>query len=86
MNARSAKPSTPVRVGDTVRIRIDGRERLVEVREPIIKRVGAARAAECLIDHSPPVIRADHAVAPRERGSGRPTKRERRQLDRLRGR
>lgn len=86
MNARSAKPSTPVRVGDTVRIRIDGRERLVEVREPIIKRVGAARAAECLIDHSPPVIRADHEVAPRERGSGRPTKRERRQLDRLRGR
>lgn len=86
VNGRGAKASTPVRSGDSVRIRLGGRERLFEVREPIIKRVGATRAAECLIDHSPPVEPEERTIAHRERGTGRPTKRERRQLDRLRGR
>ena len=45
----------------------------------------AKDAVECYIDHSPPVER--HVEDPafrRERGTGRPTKRDRRQLDRLR--
>jgi ribosome-associated heat shock protein Hsp15 len=86
VNGRPAKPATTVAVGDRVEARVHGRERVLEVARVIDKRVGAAIAAECLRDHSPPVPERDRApmVAARERGAGRPTKRERRQLDRWR--
>lgn len=85
VNAKSAKPSTPVRVGDTVVARVGRRERVVEVVRVIDKRVGAPVAAECLIDNSPPVERDDdQPVFVRDAGTGRPTKRDRRYLDRLR--
>ena len=82
------KPAALVRVGDEVRVMIGSRERIVEVTKIIEKRVGASVAAECLIDRSPPPSPREFVapVAVRDRGSGRPTKRERRQLDRLRGR
>lgn len=54
-----------------------------------MKRVGAATAVECYVDHSPPPPERDVTrplFAVRERGAGRPTKRDRRQIDRLRGR
>ena len=52
----------------------------------IDKRVGAAVAVGCYIDHTPPEPEQDRVrVAVRERGSGRPTKRDRRLLDRWRG-
>lgn len=84
-----AKPSAPVKVGDTIRVRAADRERVVEVARLIDKRVAAAIAAECLVDHSPPPPPPDPATAAvpaRERGAGRPSKRERRQLERARGR
>ncbi len=88
VNGKPIKPASPVRVGDEVRVMRAGRERIVEVTKIIEKRVGAAVAAECLIDRSPPPPPREFVapVAVRERGSGRPTKKERRQLDRLRGR
>ena len=86
VNGKSAKPSTPVAVGSTVEARAHGRHRIFEVTQVIDKRVGAAIAAGCYVDHSPPEPEQDRVrVASRERGSGRPTKRERRQLDRWRG-
>jgi ribosome-associated heat shock protein Hsp15 len=87
VNDVTAKPAQLVGPGDEVRVRLDGRERIVEVLRPIAKRVGAAIASECLIDRSPPPPpRETVAALPvRDRGTGRPTKRERRQLDRLRG-
>jgi ribosome-associated heat shock protein Hsp15 len=88
VNDAVAKPATPVRVGDTVRARVGDRERIVEVTSLLTKRVGAAAASECFVDHSPPppdrTIEAP--VFARDRGAGRPTKRDRRQLDKLRGR
>ncbi len=87
INGVTVKPSRPVVPGDRVRARVGDRERIVEVVRVIAKRVGAPVAAQCLIDHSPaPVPRAELGVPVRDRGAGRPTKRERRQLDRLRGR
>jgi ribosome-associated heat shock protein Hsp15 len=86
VNGKPAKPAAPVRVGDRVEARVQGRERILEVVRIIDKRVGAPIAAECLVDHSPPVVR-DEAATPlfeRDRGAGRPTKRDRRDLDRLR--
>ena len=87
LNGAPAKPSSTVRVGDRITARID-RERIVEVVQVIEARVGASAAAECLIDHSPPVPDRTQ-VAPvfaRDPAAGRPTKRERRQLDRFRNR
>lgn len=87
VNGRPAKPATPVVVDDRVAAYLNGVHRDLQVVDPITKRVGAALAAACYIDHTPPPA-ADDAVgfALRERGSGRPTKKDRRQMDRLRGR
>lgn len=88
INDGAAKPASPVSAGDRVSIRADGWDRVVEVVRIIDKRVGAPIAAECLIDHSPPRPPKEEAVMvfERDRGAGRPTKRDRRALDRLRGR
>ena len=85
VNRAPAKSSTPVKVGDRVEAFVE-RQRILEVAVVIDKRVGAVVAATCLIDHSPPapVVKRLPRVAVRERGAGRPTKRERRELDRLR--
>ena len=88
VNGRSVKPAQAIRVGDQVRIRHDGRERVVVVAQIIAKRVGAAVAAECYIDKSPPPPPRTEVVpiAVRPRGAGRPTKRERRSIEKLFGR
>jgi ribosome-associated heat shock protein Hsp15 len=85
INDDRAKPASVVRVGDQVRLRYEGRERIVVVRRVVRKRVGAAVAQECLTDNSPPPPPRESLVpiARRERGAGRPTKRERRELERL---
>lgn len=86
VNGKTAKPSTPVRAGDHVEARIHQRERILDVVSVISKRVGAALAVEHYVDHSPPEPEREAVVFARERGAGRPTKRDRRQLDKLRGR
>lgn len=84
VNGLSAKPSTKVRAGDRVEAFIADRERIVEVVRPIESRVGAPVAATCYVDHSPPVVRqAGPEVSP-VRGEGRPSKRLRREFERLR--
>ena len=85
VNGSPAKPSTKVRVGDRVEVRIADRERVVEVVRPIESRVGAPVAATCYEDHSPPPVVTE--VRPgimAVRGEGRPSKRLRRELERLR--
>ena len=85
VNDRGAKPSTPVKIGDRVAVRVEHSDRMLEVVRVIDKRVGAPVAAECLIDHSPVVEREPYVpVFVRDPGAGRPTKRDRRILDRLR--
>ena len=86
VNRAPAKASTQVKVGDRVEAFIE-RPRVLEVAGIIDKRVGAAVAAKNLIDHSPPapVVKRQPRMPKREPGAGRPTKRERRQLDRFKG-
>ena len=88
VNGSPAKPSTKVRAGDRVRAFVAERERVIEVVRPIESRVGAPAAATCYVDHSPPVVpEAVPGAGPgivRIRGEGRPGKRLRRELERLR--
>ncbi|MDH6131389.1 ribosome-associated heat shock protein Hsp15 [Kitasatospora sp. MAA4] len=84
VNGERVKPAQSIRVGDEVRVRQDGRERIVVVRDTVRKRVGPPVAAECYVDNSPPPAPEDAvAVGRRDRGTGRPTKRDRRELERL---
>jgi ribosome-associated heat shock protein Hsp15 len=88
VNGRPAKAATPVRAGDRVEAYLAQWQRVVDVVQPIDKRVGAKIAADCLVDHSEPRPPRDFAPPPfrRDPGTGRPTKRDRRRLDRLRNR
>jgi ribosome-associated heat shock protein Hsp15 len=87
VNGATAKPATSVRVGDRVTARANRVRRELEVVQLIDKRVGPPVAVTCFVDHTPPAPDADRVrVAERERGAGRPTKRDRRELDRLRDR
>ena len=84
----AVKAAASVRVGDEVRVKIHGFDRVLRVKAVLRKRVGAPVAATAYEDLTPPHVNLlnDAPVFARERGSGRPTKRDRRQLDALRGR
>ncbi|MBC2874419.1 MULTISPECIES: RNA-binding S4 domain-containing protein [Streptomyces] len=88
INGERAKPAQPLKTGDEVRLFHAGRERIVVVSRLVRKRVGAPAAAECYIDNSPPAPPREviAAMGVRDRGAGRPTKRERREMEQLRGR
>ncbi|PNH79061.1 RNA-binding S4 domain-containing protein [Arthrobacter sp. AFG20] len=86
INGNPAKASQSLVPGDTVRVRQPGFERILEVRRLIAKRVGAEAASHCFTDHTPPRPVAPALGLPqRDRGAGRPTKKDRREMERLRG-
>lgn len=85
--ARTTAPSQLVRPGDVATIALDRQVRLLKVAG-FAERRGDAEAARVLFeDLTPPPPPADESpkVAAREPGSGRPTKRDRRAIDRLFG-
>jgi ribosome-associated heat shock protein Hsp15 len=84
VNGSPAKSSTKVRAGDRVEALIADRGRVIEVVRPIESRVGAPAAATCYVDHSPPVVTVAEPGMMPVRGEGRPGKRLRRELERLR--
>src|SRR5665647_2542802 len=86
VNGDRAKAAQPVHIGDEIRVRTAGFDRILVVSKIVSKRVGGAVAAECFVDKTPPPPpREEVALVPmRDRGAGRPTKRERRDIDRLR--
>jgi len=88
VNAASAKPAQSVKVGDTIRVRDSRGERIVRVVGLIDKRVGAPVAVTMYDDLTPPAPPREERVTTgtRDRGTGRPTKRDRRQVERLMGR
>jgi ribosome-associated heat shock protein Hsp15 len=77
--------SQPVKAGDVITVALDRRVRILKVRG-FAERRGSAEAAQALFeDLTPPPEPTAVAEPPsgREAGSGRPTKRDRRALDRL---
>ncbi len=84
MNDKLAKAAQIVVPGDTIRVRQAGFDRILEVSAVLAKRVGADIAARCYIDHTP--VRPKEAIPQvpvRDRGTGRPTKKDRREMERL---
>lgn len=87
LNGDPTKPAHAVKPGDRVSVREPGWVREFEVVELLSKRVGPVPARAAYVDHSgdrPAHLSA--AVGRRDRGAGRPTKRDRREIDRLMGR
>ncbi|MDO4252938.1 MAG: RNA-binding S4 domain-containing protein [Rothia sp. (in: high G+C Gram-positive bacteria)] len=87
VNDSQVKPSQKVGPGDYVRVRYPGYERVFLVEKTISKRVGAPIAQTCYQDLSEPkpAYLSSGLMPRREPGSGRPTKKERRELEKLRG-
>ena len=84
-NGEPVKAAFKVRVGDEVRLRIEGFDRVLGVVLLLSKRVSYPQARTAYDDRTPERPRMHIPVAMRDKGSGRPTKKERRELDRLRG-
>ncbi len=87
VNGSPAKPAMSLGVGDRVAVFVHDRHRDVEVVNLIIKRVGASVAVEAYVDHTPPAPpRQQLGAVFRPASTGRPTKKDRRETDRLRRR
>ena len=87
VNGTKVKASHQVKMGDRVEALTPAGPKIYVVTRLIAKRVGATVAAGCFDDHSPPPLpRAERpaVVAQRDPGAGRPTKRDRRQIEAFR--
>jgi ribosome-associated heat shock protein Hsp15 len=84
VNGQPVRASHAVRVGDEVHASAPRGELVLEIAALSERRLGAEKARELYVDHSPPPLPREPRLAPRERGAGRPTKAERRAIDRLR--
>ena len=86
---RVTAPSQAVRTGDVVTIALDRAVRVLKVQGFAEHRGGAVEARVLYEDLAPPPPRTSESetvpVAERDEGSGRPTKRERRAIDRFTG-
>src|SRR5262245_11744256 len=86
VNDQAVKPSRTIRPGDHLVISLPGGKRIVRVVEISERRGPGSEAAGLYEDLTPPPPPRELRPAPaalRPRGAGRPTKRERRQIDRL---
>src|SRR5690606_31016552 len=85
LNGQSVRPSHLVRVGDEVCADLPRGWTVARVIAVADKRLSPALARQLYEDHSPPPPPRVRRVAVRGRGAGRPTKADRRALERLRG-
>lgn len=84
VNGMPVRPSHAVRAGDEIRAEAPRGSVVWIVTALAEKRLSAPEAQKLYEDRSPPPPPREEVVAPRSRGAGRPTKAERRAIDRLR--
>ncbi len=91
LNNQSVKPSYLVKEGELYSIQKDSDKKNIRVLELLEKRVDAKTAAQYFEDLSPksdvPRLHSVFTtpVLKRDRGTGRPTKKERREIDDIQG-
>lgn len=89
MDGQSVKPSRDVSVGDIIEVHQPPIVKTVEVKVAIKNRVGAKLVPENMIDHTPQEeydklkLMSEMNYERRDRGAGRPTKKERRTITKL---
>lgn len=83
---RETKAGAPIRAGQVLTVTLPSLVRVLRVLDFVEKRGSAEVASRLFEDLTPPPEPTEAVVAPaaREAGAGRPTKRERREIDRLR--
>lgn len=90
VNGQTAKPSRLVAPGDKVEIRQQGRKQVFLVLSCPTRRLGAEPAQACREDVTPSIEKVKFfwsqkaGGVSRPRGAGRPTKKERRQIEKWR--
>ncbi len=85
VNGRNVRSSHPIKVGDRIEARAPRGEVILVVLALADKRLSPPKARELYEDHSPPPEQKKEDFGSRERGMGRPTKADRRRMDRFRG-
>ena len=83
VNETNAKAHHLLKVGDEVRAGASSRERILIVARLAEKRLSPTLARELYEDRSPAPLDTRLGSAQRDRGAGRPTKRDRRALQKL---
>jgi ribosome-associated heat shock protein Hsp15 len=89
IDGRPVKPSREVKINELIVVTKDDTTRRYKVLQALNVRVGAQKVPEYAEDQTPPAAPqkpVDPNAGPfavRPKGSGRPTKRERRQIERL---
>lgn len=88
-NGENVKPAREVKIGETFSVRINPIVRTVKVLALLDKRVGPKLVADYMEDQTPAseylkqMQAREGALLKRERGAGRPTKRDRREIEGL---
>ena len=89
INGQNAKPSREVKAGEIIEVHLTGIKKTVEVLQPIKNRVAAKIVADFIKDLTPPEeyerLEFMHQMKSeqRDRGTGRPTKKDRRELGKI---
>ena len=89
VDGNPVKPSREVKEGDVIQVQIDQLHKVVEVKTVINNRVSAKQVPEIYNDLTPKEeyerIEFMHAYKAewRDRGAGRPTKKERRMIEKM---
>ena len=85
VGGKNVRPSHPVKIGDKIEARCPRGEVVLIVLKLAEKRLSPPLARELYEDHSPPPPEKQPQQGVRPRGLGRPTKADRRSLERFRG-
>jgi ribosome-associated heat shock protein Hsp15 len=87
LNGEAVKPARMAAVGDTYTINISSQKKIIEAVSLIDKRGSYEMVKDCYIDHSPPPEKTEKLETmfftmnvKQDKGSGRPTKKNRRNL------